>query len=681
MTGTILLVDGTAPYRRVVATRLQEHGFEVVEAETAAAAAASLRSCAFDLVVVDNLLEDGDGSSLLLQFASESRKSILVVEPSFAISAPDVFCAERKIARLCRGPMPPSALVDVALEVLGAGPPAVLPARCVSSALPEPAARSGSSVPPSIGEIRRAYGRNLPVELAAIRAAVESARNAGMEEDCDDRARDVERRSHTIYGTAGTVGFPRTAEYARQINALAKTLHSPVRFDAPEWARLLALITSAESVSETTTLTPSDPLDGTSLAYILFVNFSPMAPEETRELARVSFVRTIVASSRDEALLKASGTALHGVVISLDGTDGDAPFELAAELRGLEGQGDLGVAFMSQDSSVKNRVAAASAGATKFLRRPVDATEYGEMARSFYLARQRRAPRVLIVDDDNLFRAHMTAMLTAEGMEVTGIERPDEVLERLDSLRPDLMLLDVQMPDISGWDVCRMVRQVPRWQHLPILFLTAASTPEARIACFASGGDDYIQKPCIKEELTARIGLRLERIRLFNERADRDLLTSLFNRRAFLDQFQLRMADSRRYARPLSLCILDLDHFKFINDTFGHLAGDRVLTAMGRLLATRFREVDIRCRWGGEEFAVAFYGEEASTAKMIMGRVLSCFRELTFKGDRGNEFHVTFSAGIACHPADGQDFENLYRAADRRLYKAKDLGRNQIIST
>jgi diguanylate cyclase (GGDEF)-like protein len=284
----------------------------------------------------------------------------------------------------------------------------------------------------------------------------------------------------------------------------------------------------------------------------------------------------------------------------------------------------------------------------------------------------------LIVDDDEMFGAHVEAILRSEGMEVTYLDEPERIFEVIDRFNPDLLLLDVMMPKVSGFEVCRMLRSINIWKELPILFLTAESSAEVRLECFRAGGDDYIEKPVIKEELLARIGVRLERIRFFKEKADRDGLTNLPNRRAFLDMFKLRIAEGQRYNRPVSLCIIDLDKFKSVNDTYGHLAGDRVLVGLGKLLSSRFRTVDVRGRWGGEEFAVVFYGEGLMTSKMILTRVLKEFRQLEFEGDHGEKFNVSFSCGISSFPRDGQTFDELFRSADEKLYRVKETGRNRV---
>jgi len=253
------------------------------------------------------------------------------------------------------------------------------------------------------------------------------------------------------------------------------------------------------------------------------------------------------------------------------------------------------------------------------------------------------------------------------------------LFEALGDVRPDLMLLDVMMP-VSGFDVCRVVRSSPIWQDLPIVFLTGATDHETLVACYSVGGDDYVKKPIMENELVARVRLRLERMRSLRQRAFEDGLTGLLTRAAFADVVTQRLSEAARRERPLSIALLDLDQFKHINDTYGHLAGDRVLRGLGRLLKQQFRTEDVRARWGGEEFAVACYEEDALATSRGIERALGEFRSLVFRADGGELFSATFSAGIACFPVDGGTLDALIQRADSRLYAAKRAGRNRVVT-
>jgi diguanylate cyclase (GGDEF) domain len=199
------------------------------------------------------------------------------------------------------------------------------------------------------------------------------------------------------------------------------------------------------------------------------------------------------------------------------------------------------------------------------------------------------------------------------------------------------------------------------------------------LAAFQAGGDDYLPKPVAPAELLMRVKVRLERSRMLRERADKDVLTGLMIRRAFMEQLQALASESKNHNLRFSLCLLDIDHFKKVNDTYGHLAGDRVLSYFGQLLRRRFRVEDLRGRWGGEEFIVAFRHIDPPTAKGALERCLEEFKSNVFEGDNGQEFTCSFSAGMVAYPADGELPQELIKYADACLYQAKHRGRSQVV--
>jgi diguanylate cyclase (GGDEF)-like protein len=399
--------------------------------------------------------------------------------------------------------------------------------------------------------------------------------------------------------------------------------------------------------------------------------------EQLEQLGHERLLVVIALATPAEALAFARTGRVDAVII--DGALGAAALAFAHDLRAIRGLERVPMAFLSDRGEVASRVAAAHAGASLFLPKPVEAYGFGAAIEQMLALGREESMRVLVVDDDPEFAACVAAVLEPHGIAVRTALDATHLIELLDEVQPDLVLLDAMLPQVSGWDAIRIMRAMPEWRDVPILFLTARSDLESRIAAFEAGADDYLAKPLVPEELLSRVRVRLDRRRLLRETTERDPLTRCMSRGALLDALASRLSEARRHSRTLSLAMLDVDRFKRVNDSYGHVVGDHVLMGLGRLLTARFRLEDLRGRWGGEEFVIAFPNEPAETAAVVLGRVLEEFGKLPFHGERGELFFVSFSAGISSFPADGATVDALIRAADRRLYSAKRGGRAHVV--
>jgi diguanylate cyclase (GGDEF)-like protein len=249
-------------------------------------------------------------------------------------------------------------------------------------------------------------------------------------------------------------------------------------------------------------------------------------------------------------------------------------------------------------------------------------------------------------------------------------------------LQPDLILLDVTMPEISGIEVCRALKSDPRTASLQVIFLSGANDVAVKVLGFELGAIDFVTKPFDAAELRARIraALRTKRYQdLLATQAQLDALTGLRNRGYFDQKLDEEIRAAQRYERPVSLVLVDIDHFKRINDTYGHPFGDKVLQAVGECLSASVRATDAACRYGGEEFAVILTETTAEEAMLFARRLQARLRGLSFSA--GGEFiRITASFGI-CGTDQGDALLHrvaLVSSADDALYDAKHSGRDRI---
>lgn len=294
------------------------------------------------------------------------------------------------------------------------------------------------------------------------------------------------------------------------------------------------------------------------------------------------------------------------------------------------------------------------------------------------------APRLLMIDDSKTVHHFLNEALADEGVEVFHAFDPDEGFASARTIRPDLILLDVVMPKLSGFDLCRRLKQEPSTVDIPIIFLSGAGDPFNKIQGLDLGAVDYVVKPFNPGELQARVrsALRTKRlVDMLSELAEVDALTGLRNRLYFDRRLTEGITTARRTGAEISLLMMDIDNFKHCNDSYGHPVGDRVLKMVADTVHESVRCCDVACRYGGEEFAVIFPGTTLDDAAEIAEHLRSEIGSRSFNC-RDGRVAVTVSGGVASTSClDGYfdlpaDF--LVQAADSALYRAKDDGRNRI---
>ncbi|WNC86449.1 diguanylate cyclase [Thermosynechococcus sp. QKsg1] len=327
----------------------------------------------------------------------------------------------------------------------------------------------------------------------------------------------------------------------------------------------------------------------------------------------------------------------------------------------------------------RDRLAAIRLGSRITLSKPVDLERLLQTLEQLLQPQEMTSASILTVDDDAVTLAILKRLLEPWGMSVTSLQDPDQFWDVLEATNPELVILDVQMPGINGLELCQVVRNDPHWNQLPILFLTATTDPALVTQLFAAGADDFVSKPIVGPELMTRIINRLERTRLLKRLAEVDPLTGLSNRRKATEEIERFLTLANRQQQTLCIAVLDLDHFKRINDTYGHDVGDQVLVTTARMLRQSLRMEDVVARWGGEEFLIALYDISLDVAKHRLAICLQRLRNHTFHAPNHDSFKVSFSAGISQFPTHGQSLLQLVKIADDALYAAKAAGRSQIV--
>lgn len=305
------------------------------------------------------------------------------------------------------------------------------------------------------------------------------------------------------------------------------------------------------------------------------------------------------------------------------------------------------------------------------------------------------AARVLVVEDSPTQAEWLGEVLARDGYEVQIARDGRDAIRRVRGDPPDLVLLDMILPDMDGLEVLRILKARAEDQFIPVILLSVKADLDSRVAGLRIGADDFLAKPFADAEIQARAGAMLriknlqDQLRAAKSQLEKlsitDGLTGLYNHRHFEERLHEEFRRSHRYSDPIALIMLDLDHFKSINDRFGHPFGDRVLRGTAELISTSIRDPDVCARYGGEEFAIILPRAHLQGALAVAERIHREMGQKTYPVDsdpgrtKPADVRVTASLGIAFYPSkDVTSAETLVKFADEALYRAKREGRDAI---
>ena len=284
--------------------------------------------------------------------------------------------------------------------------------------------------------------------------------------------------------------------------------------------------------------------------------------------------------------------------------------------------------------------------------------------------------RVLVVEDSRVAVALIQRTLAQHDIDTRAINDPARLLEALASYKPDLVLMDMHMPRFNGVEATRVLRQMTEYSALPIVYLSGESDVGMQVEALRLGGDQFLMKPFNPVLLAAVVKTRIERFRETRRSTRLDGLTGLLNHTAAKSRLHAMVGETEPHG-ALTVAMIDIDHFKSINDTYGHPVGDQVIRGLAWLLKGRLRSVDLVGRYGGEEFMIALPGIDMRRAEPVIDRIRRDFSALPHAHPEG-ALHATFSAGVASYPAVHDSAAGLTEAADQALLQAKRLGRNRV---
>ncbi len=289
--------------------------------------------------------------------------------------------------------------------------------------------------------------------------------------------------------------------------------------------------------------------------------------------------------------------------------------------------------------------------------------------------------KTILVVDDTIENLDILGVLL-EKYDVIDAINGEDALEILDDEKVDLILLDIMMPDMDGYEVCKRLKENENTKDIPVVFITAKSDEDSIEKAYDIGGIDYVTKPFKPKELLARVNRELQLQELQQELkllASTDPMTKLYNRRYFTKMSEHTLDLSKREKQDLTIIILDIDKFKNVNDTYGHKVGDDVIIALSNKLIEQQRKSDIVCRYGGEEFIILLPNTSLDGAVMVAQNIRKDIEALVINLENNSELKFTVSIGVSeVNIQNETTIEESIKRADDALYDAKESGRNKV---
>lgn len=537
-----------------------------------------------------------------------------------------------------------------------------------------------------LNKLRDSFSKQLPSHIEEIGRLIETLVIGSNDSAALNQ---IHRKTHSLTGSGGTFGYSQLSRTTSSLEELLLPLTQDKKLDTDTLEKINNLYEQVVILSQQPSNTHNDE-DHQHIKQDLVSTATPSnckqkllyIVDDDYELAEnlatrlEQFEYRIECFRNTESAIKATEkNSPFAMLIDVMLTEGPlAGPELVSKLN--DNNKNTPVLFMSTRNDWQARLACVRAGGTAYLPKPIKINEIVEKLDTLARADHEESFRVVIVDDVEVLAQHYAVVLNQVGMETTVVSNVTHLLDVLKNNKPELILMDLYMPESTGIEAATIIRQIDEYLDVPIVYLSTESSIEQKMDALKHGGDDFLQKPINDEYLIEFVTLRARRFRQLRSAMERDGLTNLINRIGLDLELEREISRSERENRNLVFVMIDVDNFKDVNDNYGHQVGDNVLKTMARLFTQRMRKSDIIGRYGGEEFAIILPNTDTEQAYKIINVLRESFSQIThtrFSGD----FTVTFSAGLAAFPVHEHP-KSLIRAADQALYEAKETGRNRV---
>ncbi|MEI2580242.1 response regulator [Scytonema sp. PRP1] len=494
-------------------------------------------------------------------------------------------------------------------------------------------------------------------------SVLEQAATAYLQDTLTQELRTLaEQKAHTLATLLCNFGLNKGSQLARTIDYYLKLSQSSETKEAKHFHKLvLALRKEIECSRERFVSKSASHKDDPPKLLIVDSDC-----KLTRELVIKSQTQGIVAevaTNLSEAREKIYRTRPNVVLLDLVvGNTTQESLALLAEL--LLQNPPVPFLVFTAKNNLDDRIQIARLGGRTFLQKPIPAHEVLQTVMQVLLPIDiKTEANVMVADNNSQFSATLSSLLEPWGIKVSNLGDPQNFWQTLEVTAPDLLIINLEMPDLKAIELCQVVRNDMRWGGLPILLLTDRLDANTIHQAFAAGADDCASKSMVGRELVTCILHRLKRINLQRNLGEIDPLTRLYNRHRATEDLNKLLRLCLRHNQPMCLLILDLNNFNQVNNSFDPATDNAILRQLGQLLQQLFREEDVVSRWDKQEFVVGMYGMTRDHAHQRLVQVLEFLDKQEFSAIDNSKFRVTASAGLAQFPEDGSDLQSLYKSA------------------
>jgi diguanylate cyclase (GGDEF)-like protein len=466
----------------------------------------------------------------------------------------------------------------------------------------------------------------------------------------------VQRAAHKLAGVLGMFNRDTGSAIAGEIETLLQD--HPI-LDASQKQQFISLVADLDSLLGLSDAAINDEINNT--AKLLLISGDTQLSQELQQIAKTQGLNWYRVEEIATAKTWLQTHSPYVVGIDLEITKNTAEYlALISELTARTPT--ISSFVLATTDSLSDRVMIARAGANGYVVKPTTPSIVWQTTNQLLKRQQSVIASILIVDDDAIFLAALHSMLEPWGIRVTTLEHPLRFWEVLQTTQPDLLILDIEMPEINGIELCQALRSDPYWQELPTLFLTARRDAATIQQVFEIGGDDYISKPVVVAELLARINNRLDRSRFLHKLATQDKLTGLRNRSQSNYELEKLLQQAQELYASFCFSILKMPELAQINLKYGHDLGDRVLAQWGKIIQAAFRKDEITSYWGNGDFIIAMPNLDRIQGQEHLTEVLTILRKQIFTSPQGDRFQVNCHCLLAEFPHNGTTLHSLYQA-------------------